>query len=88
MKPQPFVGARVRIAQTDGVCAYLHGAIGTVIGHHFCRTSGKTLADVRLDEPRAPTEHWTPIKQVGLSPEELDLLTSAEDQAVAEDPHA
>lgn len=73
MDPVP-VGSRVRIRPTSGVASYLHGAEGAVIELRFSNLADRVLSVVLLDEPRAPTPHWGPIKQIGLAPNELEVI--------------
>jgi hypothetical protein len=68
------IGSRVRVRETVGVAAYLHGATGSVIEHRFSKIDQKDHVVVKLDEPRAPTPTWTPLEQIGLSPAEVELL--------------
>lgn len=53
----PYIGQRVTVKKHDGVCSYLHGAIGIVESSRECSLDG-TLFRVKFDVP--VPRHWTP----------------------------
>ena len=64
------IGDRVRITESQHVCAYLHGSTGTVTAIADAKpwestVFGPLLYRIALDVPVAPTPHWTPLESLG-----------------------
>lgn len=69
------VGTRVRIPETDGVCWYLWGAMGTITGHRFSTIDDREVNEVELDEIRSPAPGWG-LKNIGLPDHQIEEVES------------